>query len=172
MNHLLPLFFYASALFLFLLPLWPALKLSFFVPFLIKAYYQKDKIGCLWLSLLCGLILDLFSSSERLGFYAFNYCTVTYFLYSQKRHFFEESLSTLPIMTFSFAFLSTLIHFCLLYVFGKNVQLSFAWVTTDLFFFPLIDAFYAGLLFTLPSLFFSQPQRRRTAVLSMQGNYK
>lgn len=140
--------------------LFPLARLTFFAPFLIIACYKTSLKKCLWLALLCGIAIDLLSSYTRFGLYSVDYCLTMAFLYPQRRNFFADSLSTLPIMTFFFASFSTLIMGILIYsVENKNV-LSWGWVFTDLIVMPAFDAIYAFTLFILPALFFGKRQRR------------
>lgn len=139
-----------------LLPNWP---LTFFSPFLIILYYQKSCIYCLWASFGAGLLLDLFSAPMRLSLYAICYCLTTGLLYNQKRHFFADSLSTLPLMTFFFSIIVTFLEFCWVFAFEMPIKFSWKWVLTDLVYLPAVDATYAFVLFVLPSLLFGKPRR-------------
>lgn len=107
-------------------------------------------MGCLWLALACGLIIDLLAAQTRLGLYSLNYCAVTWILFNQKKHFFEDSFSTFPIMTFLFSVISTLFHALLLYISSHSIEFSWGWIKSDLIFMPLTDALYAALAFTIP----------------------
>lgn len=159
--RLLPFFFCLSLLLTLITPvIVPGLILNFFAPFLILIYYKKSFLKSLWASFFCGLILDLLSPFSRLGLYTVNYCLTTSFLYSQKKNFFEENLSTLPIMTFFWSILSSVIQVVLLYIFEKGIMVSMGWVVTDLILMSLVDAFYAFAFFILPFLFMGQKPRR------------
>ena len=83
-----------------------------------------------------------------------------FFIYQQKRHFFADSLSTLPVMTFLFSSLSSFFLGILLY----NIELinifSWRWIATDLLLMPLVDAAYAFCLFILPPLLIGKPRRK------------
>lgn len=102
----------------------------------------------LWTSLGVGLIIDLFSSSPLFGAHAFAYTLTTLLLYSQKKHFFPDSLSTIPILTYFFSLLSStlLLMSTLLMV---SLPLTFSSFATDFVIFPFLDALYAFLVFTL-----------------------
>lgn len=139
--------------------LLPSLRLHFFAPFLIILIYKKNRTFCLWTAFICGTIFDLFGSYQHLGLWAFNYCLTIWILYPQKRNFFEDRLSTLPIMTLLFSFLSTFFQILLLETFESHLSLSFTWVLSELLFMPLMDALYAFLLFTLPSFFLFKPNK-------------
>lgn len=168
MNRTKALFIYTVLIVLVIPPLFPNLVLTFFAPFLMFAFYHNNKVVCLWLALICGFMIDLLSAQTRLGVTALNYCLTVVLFYSQKRHFFEDRLSTLSLMTFIFVFTSTLIQAVLLYAFGQGILLSWEWVKSDLIWMPLIDALYAAIAFTLPSLFFPKIPTRRTVLFSVK----
>lgn len=140
--------------------LFPYIRLSFFVPFLIIACYKKTLPSCLWIALTCGLIIDLLSSHTRLGIHALNFCITLIILYPQKRIFFSDSLTTLPIMTFLFAATSSIIMAIMLYSLEMHNVVSWHWVFTDLIMMPAADAIYAFFCFILPALLFGKPIRR------------
>ncbi|MDF2549230.1 MAG: mreD [Chlamydiales bacterium] len=125
------------------------LRLSYFTPLIIIAYYQKEFSTSLWISLLIGLSIDLYSSEMPFGFFALSYTLSSWMLYGQKQTFFEDSFSTLPIMTFSFSVLSTLLTVSFSYLLSKPLNLSFDFFLADLLIMPLCDALYAFFVFTL-----------------------
>lgn len=131
----------------------PAWKLSFFVPFLIITLYKRPFATCLGYAFFCGFLMDIVSDYHHLGIYTLNYCATCAILFPQKRHFFKDSATTIPLMTFLFVLLSTLIQLFLIYSFEKGIPLSWSWVGTDLILMPLFDSLYAYLLFTLPNFF-------------------
>lgn len=140
--------------------LFPCIRLSFFVPFLIITCYKKRLPSCLWIAFACGLILDLLSSQTRLGIHALNFCFTLILLYPQKRNFFADSLTTLPIMTFLFAAISSFLMAILLYSLEMKNVLSWQWAMTDLIFMPAADAAFAFCCFILPALLFGKRRRR------------
>lgn len=159
-KQLIPAFLLCLALFLTVPVIDPQLSLTFFAPFLIIAIYKKPLASCLWIAFICGVILDSLSSFSHFGIYTLDYCLTLFLLYPQKRNFFADNVSTLPIMTFFFSVISTLILAFLIYVVEiKNIT-SLPWVLTDLILMPTFDSLYAFLCFTLPSLFFGQTRRR------------
>jgi len=159
MTHLFLLFVYACCLALFLPLFFPFLHILFFAPFLIVCFYRCSLSVCLWWALSSGFIIDLFSYETRLGTYAINYCLTTLCLYPYKFHFFEDRLSTLPIMSFGFTCLSTLIQIGLFYITGKSFSLSWEWALHDLLLIPLQVAIYALLAFSLSSFTISYLKR-------------
>ncbi len=138
----------------------PFYRLNFFAPFIVIAYYHKSFENSLWLSFICGVILDLLNPLPRLGIYALNFCLTTCLLYSKKQHFFEDSLTTLPFMSFLFSLLSTMIQALIILLIIGGVVFSWSWVLTDLIIYPLIDGAFAFVCFNLPLLYYSKKQRR------------
>ncbi|CCB86880.1 MULTISPECIES: hypothetical protein [Parachlamydia] len=153
--------FLISLLFTFLTPaLFHSLRILFFSPFLVILFYKKKLSVCLWSACLCGVIIDLLSSHSRLGIHAFAYVCTTWILFGFKRHFFADSLSTLPIMTFFFSVLTSTILLLLVYTFEKNIHIHPNWILTDLIFFSALDALYAFCIFILPAWLFGKPIRK------------
>ncbi len=107
----------------------------------------------------CGVIVDLLASYTRFGLYSLNYCATIALLYPQRRNFFADSISTLPLMTFFFALISTLIMAIILYSIEMRNVFSWAWALTDLLIMPAADGGYAFLVFILPALLFGKRQR-------------
>lgn len=141
--------------------LFPSVKLFYFIPFLIRCYYRKSLNACLFIALITGLFIDLFSAHSRFGMYSANYVVTTYLLYQQKRNFFEDSYSTLPVMTFLFSLLSTLVQLILMLLLDNSmIRLSFFFLVTDFLLMSFLDAVFAGLVFTLPSFIFGKPTRK------------
>jgi hypothetical protein len=129
----------------------PSLRLLFFAPFLVLIYYKRPLSHCLWIAFGCGLFMDLLAPFPRLGILALNYCLTSLIVYRSKAHFFEDGLTSLPVMTFLFAEVSTLIQIILLKVFATAPTLSLYWVGTDLIVMPLADALYAWIWFAFPA---------------------
>ena len=131
--------------------IFPSVRLLFFAPCLVIFYYQRSLLASLWASLICGFIVDTLSCTPQFGIYALNYCLCTAFLYPQKRNFFADSISTLPLMTLLFSLLSTTIDGIF-----NIYSLSWHWFVTDFFLMPFGDALYALCIFLLPSVRFKE----------------
>jgi len=158
-GHKLHIVFVATALAALFMPtLLPWCRLTFFAPFLIMVYYEKALASSLWLAFLCGIIVDLQAAHLQLGLVTLSYCLTTWILYARKRFFFEDKITTIPLMTFFFSILSTLILAVLFRLFEGHIGLSWLWVITDLFIMPVVDGFYALAFFTLPSLIERRPK--------------
>ncbi len=160
MTKFFPLFIYTACLAMVFPLFLPSWHLLYFAPFLILCFYCYSLAGCLWWSLICGFVVDLFSAETRLGIYAMNYCATTLFIYRYQFHFFEDRLSTLPTMSFIFTGLSTLIQVSIFYVISKPFSLSWEWLITDLLLIPLQVAFYSILAFTIPFMIMKSLKRR------------
>lgn len=152
-----------SVLMFLCLPIFfPAWRFMVFAPMLVIVFYKQSYIFCLWWSLLCGLFLDLLSAHTQFGLYAVNYCLTTLLLYAQRSNFFADSLTTLPLMTFFFAALSSMIQWALMYIFENENVFSWQWAMTDILYMPALDSVYAFLCFILPALLFGKrPMRGR-----------
>lgn len=153
-------FCFSLALTLAIPAVLPAIRLWFFAPFLIMACYQIPLSSCLWLAFFCGLILDLLTSQTHLGIHALAFCLTLMLLYNQKRNFFADSLTTLPIMTFLFSCIASLMMAILLYAVEVKFIFSWYWILTDLLLMPSADAAYAFFCYIFPALLFGKPQRR------------
>lgn len=131
--------------------LLPKLHLFYFAPFIILSFYQLSRIALLWRALLCGVIVDLLSSGSLFGMSSLNYCIVSSLLYGQKRNFFEDKLSTLPLMTFLFSLFSSLVELVSGFFSNHHYPLSPSWMMTDLLGMAGADALYALLFFSIPN---------------------
>lgn len=144
----------------------PSLRLFFLVPFLVILFYQKSFIVCLWGAFGCGLILDLLSSRPHFGLYALDYVFTTAWLYHKRKHFFGDSLSTLPLMVLFFSVLSTVIYALLAYIVEKESFLTWKWLLTDVVVMPLGDAAYAFIVFIAPFVLLGKRLRKGSEYFS------
>lgn len=141
---------------------FPFFRLIYFVPFLVITIYQKPLTTCLWYAIICGLVIDLLSDGTRLGFYSMNYALTTFVLYPQRKNFFSDSITTLPLMSFFFSFISTAIEIAYRYSTGNLPLLNVQWAFTDLLIMPTADGMYAFIVFILPFAIFGKKQRKGT----------
>lgn len=142
-------------------PLFPSVKLYYFIPFLVRCFYLKSLNTALLMALFIGFLVDLFSTHSRFGLYAANYVITTYFLYGLKKNFFEDNLSTLPFMTFFFSLFSSILHYFLIILLSsQTIPLSFAFIFVDFLLMPALDSLFAVSVFTLPAYFFGKPIRK------------
>jgi rod shape-determining protein MreD len=149
--------------------LFPRFVLLFYSPLIILYFYLRPLHICLWIAFACGFIEDCFSSEQRFGVHALNYCLTVCCLYNCKKNFFADSQSTLPIMVFLFSLLSTVFHLMLGHIMGVDLLLSVRWGISDLFLMPLLDSLYSYIFFILPSLFFyGRPRKGSDYFMSNQ----
>lgn len=140
--------------------LFPALHLLYFPSFIIRALYTRPLHRALWMAALSGLIIDLLSPNEKFGLNAASYLIALLILTRLKRHFFEDNLSTLPILVFFFSVAQGVVHLTLTALIERPIPLSPEFILGDFFLMPLLDALFAILLFTVPYSYFRKPQRR------------
>lgn len=140
--------------------LFPQIRLTFFAPCLVVACYQSSLRKGVWIAFSCGLLLDLLSADTHFGLNALDYSITMPLLYSQRRNFFADSVSTLPIMTFFFSAISSLIMAILLYSIEMRSIFSWSWIFTDVICMSALDAVYAFACFVLPAFIFAKPLRR------------
>jgi hypothetical protein len=76
-----------------------------------------------------------------------------------KRHFFEDNLSTMPLLVFFFSVAQGIVHLILTTLIERPIPLSPEFLLGDFFLMPLLDALFATFLFTLPYYYFRKPQR-------------
>lgn len=153
------LFLYTLFLALLLSVFVPHQRFAYFVPVIILCMYRYNLSQTLWCALFVGLFLDFLSVETCLGFYGLTYTLTAAYLYRYQYQFFEDSLTTLPIMTCFFVILSTLLQVFLWGLFTQQWILSWQWLQSDLFWSPLKDGFYAFIAFTLPALSLIQLKR-------------
>lgn len=173
MHRSLYLFFFLMvSLLTVLFPLLtPLTSLNFFAPYLVLLLYKKRKSQALTQAFLCGCILDLISSSTSIGFWPLNFILTLLLLGKLKHHFFVEKLLTLPILSFLFSGISTILFFLITNIFCTKSHLTLNWMMTDLVLLPSLDGLYALFLFSIPIRFLSKwlPEtKRQTSSLNLK----
>ena len=146
----------ASFFLLFETALFPYCKLWPFVPFLAILFYRVSYTRALWISFLCGLAMDLFSSQFKFGLIALTHTLTTLLLYGQKKHFFEEktiALSLYSVLISGFLSLFLLIFSSLS---DKQITITIPVLLTNLLIMPFLEGLYTFIAFALPtSLYFT-----------------
>lgn len=139
--------FFAS----FILPLsFPEVRFLSFAPCITLALARLEFTYGLWIAACCGMVIDLFSSSLPLGFFALNYALTGTLIYRYRKYFDEESIHVFSLYTILFSFVSTLLH-CILYaLIHMHVPLKGITLVTDLMIMPLLDGGYALLWVLYP----------------------
>ncbi|MDJ0652264.1 MAG: hypothetical protein QNJ27_04600 [Simkaniaceae bacterium] len=141
--------FFLIALFFALTSFFPILPFS---PYLAILYWRSKWMKALWVSILCGFILDLFSTSP-FGLRALQLLLVTISLYSFRIYFVDKS-SGLASYTALISLGSTLISRLLLTLYDPGLPFTFKGLITDFLLMPLADALYAFLFFSCPLIFY------------------
>ena len=135
---------------------FPTFRLYYFVPFIVTTFYQKSLNKCLWLSLFCGTIVDVFFSGDLFGMHAFVYVITTLILFNRKQTFFSDSITTLPIMTFFYSIIVTLCKTIIFAGISESFFFNLKWFFSDLIFMPMFDGIYAFSFFILPFICFGK----------------
>lgn len=138
---------------------FPLIRLCPFCPFFAIAYHRLTLVKSLWLSLGCGLILDLLSSQMHFGTYSLAYFLTTTILYQQKRHFFEEKPSALCLFSAVISSVSSLVLLLIAYGFDKQITISLALFISEVVIMPVLDAAYAFIWFACPIKLYVYIQR-------------
>ncbi len=125
--------------------LFPTFHLLFLAPYLVLCYYSYSRFKVLWRALGCGLFVDLLAAGPELGLNSLTFVMTSWILYGQNRNFFRDKVTTLPLMTFFFSVLATLLGAIFNFFFSHGVHLSASWAFTDLLVMPLCDAAFAAL---------------------------
>ena len=135
---------------------FPLVRIWPFAPFLAFLFYRVSFSNALWISLACGLAMDLLSSQFKFGLIALTHAVTALALYGQKKHFFEEkavALSLYSVLISGFLSLFLLIFSSLS---EKQIVTSVPMLFSDLIIMPFLDGLYTLIGFSLPtSLYFT-----------------
>lgn len=140
---------------------FPSLNLLSFAPFFALLFMRKSFLSCLWISTLCGLLVDLLNAKFHFGFCALNFCLTTLLIYTQKRNFFEDRLFSLSCFTALISAVSSLIQLIFLALFEKHFPFKLQLLFTDLLLMPVVDALYGFFWFTCPMKIYQNIIKRR-----------
>ncbi|NGX56101.1 MAG: hypothetical protein K1060chlam5_00336 [Candidatus Anoxychlamydiales bacterium] len=141
------------------------IKLIYFAPFITLIFYKTSIYTSLWLSIICGLIIDLFSSSY-FGLNAICYSATTIFLYNEKKYFSYKNINIF-IFTTIYSFIFSMFYPLSLFIFEKGIKITLKWMISDLVIMPLTDGAYAFLLFSLPLILL-----QKTKTIKLQNLWK
>ncbi len=121
----------------------PQIRLLAFVPFLTFACAHYSLAGALWLSMFSGLIVDLYSKSAPMGFFALNYTLTTVIVFRYRSYFSFEKVHVFALYAVMYSFISTLLHFVLYGLIEMHFKLHLFSVITDLILMPIVDGVYS-----------------------------
>lgn len=128
---------------------FPGLHLFFFLPFLVVLLYRSSFTACLAAAVGCGLVIDLLSSSVRLGIYPAAYSAAMILFWSICRFFFFESLLVAPFVAMALSAVTTVLLMVIGWVMGELWVPERAWWFKDVLFFSLLDGIYTAFLLSL-----------------------
>jgi len=131
------------------------LSLNCFAPFLCLSYTKKNFVYSLWLSLFCGLIIDLLSTEYKFGLMSLAYSIAAAIMYRYCRFFSNTKSFSLCLYVIIFSSLLSIINIFLLSSFIKHFNLSLVGIITDVIVMPILDGVYTLLLFILPTVLFN-----------------
>lgn len=137
-----------------------ALSLFPFAPFLVVTFYQYNYPNSLWAACLCGVIQDLFSSHDLFAVHTLAYCAATALLYRQRRNFFPDRLTTLPLMVFFFCFTVLIIVTLLTKASLQPGHFGKEFLSIDMILWPLQESAWSAVLFVAPLWLLGKRHRR------------
>ncbi|MDN3508930.1 MAG: hypothetical protein P0S93_02740 [Candidatus Neptunochlamydia sp.] len=146
--------FFLIALFFTLTSFFPVLPFS---PYLAILYQRSEWIKALWISTLCGCILDLLSTSS-FGLHALQMLLVTICLYRLRIHFIDKPIG-LASYTALISLASTLFSRLSLLLYDPGFPFTFKGLITDFILMPLADALHAFLFFSCSLIFYRLLQK-------------
>lgn len=139
---------------------FPSLRVMVFAPFLAIVCRQGNLLLCLWLSLFCGLLLDLCNTQLSFGIFSASYLATGFLAYRNRHLFFYDNPLSIPLYTIVISSLFFAIHIFILFFLRQLPSLSLGGVLTNMLFQPLGDALYAFCWFTCPLLIYNLFRRK------------
>ncbi len=128
----------------------PQIRLLAFVPLLTFVCAHYPFAGTLWLSMFSGLVVDLYSKSAPMGFFALNYTLTTIIVFRYRTYFSFEKIHVFSLYAVLYSFVSTLLHFVLYGLIEMHFKLHFFSIITDLILMPILDGVYSLSLVFFP----------------------
>lgn len=158
---------------LFNTAVFPQIHLIPLTAFLALLYLRTSMLTSLWIALGCGLLLDLINSDFLFGFYALNTCLTTLLFHQQKKHFFEEKLHSICLLTGLISLSMTSfqwIFYCTTYL---ELTLSWKMILIDFIFLPICDAIAVFLWIYAPIILFIYSKKMKwKAMIRGNSSYK
>ena len=149
--------FVISLLVLLIFPSFaPQIRLLAFVPFLTFVIANNRLPGALWLSLIAGLVVDLYSNIAPLGFFALNYTLTSVVVYRYRSYFSQEKAHIFSLYSLLYSLISTALHFVLYALIEMHIKLHLFSIITDLILMPILDGVYALVLVFFPLKVYAQ----------------
>lgn len=136
-----------------------------FTAFFALLYLRTSLVFSLWCALGCGLLLDLINSDLRFGFYALNTCLTTLLLQKQKKHFFEEKLHSICLLTGLISTSMTIFQWIFYCATHLECNLSWKLFFIDFMLLPICDALAVFLWIYLPVISFIYSRKMNWKVM-------
>ncbi len=158
---------------LFSTAVYPQIHLIPFTAFFALLYLRASLAASLWIALGCGLLLDLINSDLRFGFYALNTCLTTLLLHRQKKHFFEEKLHSICLLTGLISASMTIFQWIFYCATQLECNLSWKLIFIDFMLLPICDALAVFLWIYLPVILFIYSRKMNwKAMIGRDSSYK
>jgi rod shape-determining protein MreD len=132
---------------------FPSLRFYSFAPLLIIMMVENISfVKILWISVLCGLFIDLFSNNT-FGLNAINYAIAVAICYRYKNLFNEKPIN-ISFFVYLFSIVFLIASYILLFTFEKSFSTKFSHLISDMVMVPVINAMYAFFGFSIIFLFY------------------
>jgi hypothetical protein len=132
-------------------PVWaPSYPIYYYLPALVIICYKTTHFNAISAATCCGVLIDLFSQSFKMGLHTLPLTLTLLIGYPLKTLFFEDRFSTLPVLTFIFSILCSLFSWMMAFLFSGGLSFSKNWLWTDALVFGFYDALYGLVFFAIP----------------------
>src|SRR3990167_7930280 len=121
----------------------PQIRLLALVPLLTFVCFHYSLAAALWISMFAGLLVDLYSKSAPMGFFALNYTLTSIIVFRYRSYFTFEKVHIFSLYAVLYSFISTLLHFILYGLIEMHFKLHFFSIITDLILMPIFDGVYS-----------------------------
>jgi rod shape-determining protein MreD len=140
---------------------WLPWRFNAFLSVLVIATYTLTPIYTLWMATVSGFILDLLAGPYPMGLHAISFSITTTVLIRLKNYFFDDSLSTLPLLVALASMLSTCVLILGLAVSNQLPPLSSELILFDCIIMACYDAILATILFVIPAWWWQYQKQKR-----------
>ena len=135
--------------------LLPQMRLLTMAPFLCLAFALTSFHVSLWIAMLCGTLIDLFSAQLQMGFYALCMTLTALLCYRFRRFFLWENRLTFALYTILFSFCMAIIEILFHALFDHPVPFGMLSLGIHLIVMPILDGIYGILWVFIPTLLLS-----------------
>lgn len=159
-RQLIILFLLAYCLTLLFPALFPFIALRPLIPIFLLTLYSCPQLRSMQLAAIYGLMIDLSIPETPFGSFCLIYTLTMGIIYGQKRTFFEDHPTTIPILSLEISILLSLMEFALMAIIGKPLAISWGWVLLDLLVYSGLDALFSmvWIWYAVPYFIGEEPQ--------------